>query len=180
MIDQTTTASPAATGVLLILCVVIVIMVRRGRATGATAGLVKGERARPIGITMLDPLLSVIVIGSVAAHLVTLGATHVIVAIVGGIAGVAIGVARAKVMYVRRIPGSNNIVLRRSAIEYGLLLLLVVLRTVEGSIEHSSASWASLVLTSLVYLALVEAIVRAGIIVYRFLRDASSLSAGEI
>jgi len=134
----------------------------------------RGERIRPIAITMIDPLYSVIIIGPAWWRWVGVDAAHTSAAVLGGLVGAGIGVARARTMYVRRIPGSNNIILRRSPLEYGLLLLLLVARLSESSVERSGSTLATVVFTGLISLGLVEAIVRAGAIVVRFQRRTAS------
>jgi hypothetical protein len=76
-------------------------------------------------------------------------------------------------MYVRRIPGTNNIVLRRSPLEYGLLVLILVARLSESSVEHSGSTSDTVIFTGLISFALVETIVRSGAIVLRFQRERS-------
>jgi hypothetical protein len=161
--------SPAIGVVVVVALVVISRLVRRGRLQSRTANLVPGERIRPLAITLLDPLVSVVVIGQLVWHLVSQSTIHVLAAVVGSILGVVIGYARARVMFVRAIKPTTSIVLRRSGLEYGLLALLIVLRSAEGTIEHSSSSLAKSVITGLATLALVEAIARSSFIVKRYL-----------
>jgi hypothetical protein len=161
--------SPAIGVVVVVALVVISRLVRRGRLQSRTANLVPGERIRPLAITLLDPLISVMVIGQLVWHLVSQSTMHVLAAVVGSILGVIIGDARARVMFVRAIKSTRSIVLRRSGLEYGLLAVLIALRSAEGTIEHSSSSLAKSVVTGLATLALVEAIARSGFIVKRYL-----------
>jgi len=71
-------------------------------------------------------------------------------------------------MFVRAIKPTTSVVLRRSGLEYGLVAVLVVLRSTEGSIERSSSSLAQSALTALATLALIEAVARSGFIVLRY------------
>jgi hypothetical protein len=161
--------SPAIGVVVVVALVVISRLVRRGRLQSRTANLVPGERIRPLAITLLDPLISVVVIGQLVWHLVSQSTMHEMAAIVGSILGLIIGYARARVMFVRAIKSTTSIVLRRSGLEYGLLAMLIILRSAEGTIEHSSSSLAKTVVTGLATLALVEAIARSSFIVKRYL-----------
>jgi len=131
----------------------------------------RGERVRPVAITLLDPVVSIIVIGDVAWRLLSHGGSHVVAGFVGAVIGIGIGVARAKVMYVRTLPGSTNIVLRRSPIEYGMVFVLIILRSVEATVERSGSTTASLLLTALVCLGLVEAVTRSALVIWRFWLD---------
>jgi hypothetical protein len=163
--------SPALGVVLVVALVVISRLVRRGRLQSRTANLAPGERIRPLAITLLDPLISLLIIGQLVWHLVSQSTTHVLAAVVGSILGVAVGYVRARVMFVRAIKATTSIVLRRSGLEYGLVAMLVALRSTEGSIEHTSSTLAKSVVAGLASLALVEAIARSGFIVKRYLES---------
>ena len=84
-------------------------------------------------------------------------------------------------MYVRAEPKSKSVVLRRSGIEYGLLLLLIVIRTIEDSEAHSRTGVSSLIFSALIALAVVESIARSVFIVLKYQkeRDASPDSIPE-
>jgi hypothetical protein len=84
---------------------------------------------------------------------------------------VPIGMARARVMYVRAVKESHSVVFRRSAMEYGLLGLLLVLRIAESSISHLHNEFVTYVLTGGIALAVVESIARAAAIVVKYRRD---------
>jgi hypothetical protein len=131
--------------------------------------LAKGERLRPLVITLLDPVASVVIIGPIFWHLVTTNVNHVVVAIVGGIVGVVIAWARARVMFVRAVKVTKSVILRRSSAEYALLGLLIVLRLAEGAVKNDRIGVQSLVFTALISLAVVEPIARSWFIVEKYL-----------
>ncbi len=162
-------SSPILSVVVLGAAVTISILVRRGRLQSRSANLAARERMRPLAITLLDPLISVVVIGPFVLHFISMSSTHVAAAIVGAGAGVAIGYTRARIMFVRAVKQNKSIVLRRSGLEYGLLFILIVLRATEGSIERSSSTAALLAVTALASLALIEAIARSAFIVKRYI-----------
>ncbi len=81
--------------------------------------------------------------------------------------GVALGAWRARLMLVGRVEGSWDVILRRSPLEYGLLVVLIVARSLEGAAVRAHASWALPVFAGLVSFALVESIARAAVIVAR-------------
>ncbi|MGB8196198.1 MAG: hypothetical protein WCF25_04235 [Acidimicrobiales bacterium] len=153
------------------LLIVIMVLVRRGRQNTSNETLAKGERIRPLLITLLDPVVSVIVIGPIFWHLTTTNVNHVIVAVIGGAVGVVIAWARAKVMYVRAVHAAKSVVLRRSPTEYALLALLIILRVIEDSVKHNRRGVESLVLTALISLAVVEPIGRTSFITMKYLKD---------
>jgi hypothetical protein len=146
-------------------------MVRRARRNASQVDLAKGERIRPLAITLLDPVVSLIIIGPIFWHLTSTNVNHVILATVGGAVGVGIGWARARVMFVRAVHETKSVILRRSGAEYALLGLLIVLRFVEDSVKHDRVGAESLILTALISLAVIESIARSGFIVEKYLRN---------
>ena len=151
--------------------IAIVILVRRGKKSTPEIPLLPGERFRPVAITSLDPVVSLVIIGPIFWHLITTNLGHVVAAVLGGAVGVGIAWARARVMYVRAEPKSKSVVLRRSGIEYGLLLLLVVIRTIENFETHSRSGFSSLVITALISLGVVESIARSSFIVLKYQKE---------
>jgi hypothetical protein len=119
----------------------------------------------------LDPVASLIIIGPIFWHLTSTNVKHVVLAIVGGLIGVAIAWVRARVMFVRAVQETKSVILRRSGAEYALLGLLIVLRLVEGSIKHDRVGVESLVLTALISLAVCEPIGRTTFIVIKYLKN---------
>jgi len=172
-------ASPSNTAsayLVLVILIVITILGRRGVRQSKVANLNKGERQRPILITWLDPLVALLLIGSVIWGLITRDFGHLVIAFFGGAAGVPVGVARARTMYVRAVQANRSVVFRRSALEYGLLSLLLVLRIVEGSIAKLHSDAATLALTALLAFALVESFARTIDIGLRYHRETNPVT----
>lgn len=157
--------------VALVVLVVIMVLVRRGRMNTSNVALAKGERIRPLAITLLDPVVSLIVIGPIFWHLSTTNVNHVALAVVGGVVGVGIGWARARVMFVRAVHETKSVILRRSGAEYALLGLLIVLRLIEDSVKHNRVGVESLILTALISLAVVEPFSRSSFIVMKYVKN---------
>ena len=148
--------------------VAISVLARRGRRQSRSARLAPRERIRPLAITLLDPVFSVIIIGQFIWHFASASSLRVTAMVLGGVLGVVIGYARARVMFVRAVKPTTSVVLRRSGLEYGLVAVLLVLRLLEDSIARSSSSLAIAGVTGLAVLAAVEAIARSGFIVQRY------------
>lgn len=161
-------SNPVVGYLTLAVLVAISILVRRGRLQSRHSPLAPRERIRPLAITLLDPVVSVVVIGPFVAHFARSSSLHLLAALVGAVAGVAIGYLRARVMFVRSIRATKSLVLRRSGLEYALVAVLIVLRALQGPIERSHASVALAVLTALACLALVEALARSVFLVQRY------------
>ena len=166
-------SNSAGTGAYLVLVLLVVIAVMRNRGVRQNRGMVlnKGERLRPVAITMLDPVISIILVGTVLWSLMMRSDGHVAAAFVGAAAGIPIGLARARVMYVRAVITAKSVVFRPSAMEYGLLALLLALRIAEDSISHLHNAVATYALTALIALAVAESITRAAAIYLRYRRD---------
>jgi len=151
--------------------VVIMVLVRRGRMNTANVPLAKGERIRPLLITLLDPVVSLVIIGPIFWYLATTNVEHATMAAIGGVAGVGIAWARAKVMFVRAVQEVKSVILRRSGAEYALLGLLIVLRLIEDSVKNNRVGVESLFLTALISLAVFEPIARSAFIVLKYQRN---------
>jgi hypothetical protein len=175
---MSSSSSGAGDGAYLVLVLLVVIAVMRNRGIRQNRDMVlnKGERLRPIAITMLDPVISIVLIGTVLWSLMTRNDSHFAVALVGAAAGIPIGTARARVMYVRAVGTAKSVVFRRSVIEYGLLGFLLALRIAEDSISHLRSGFASYALTALIALAVAESITRAAAIGIRYHRETNLAS----
>jgi len=169
--NSSSSGSGGGSLIALVVLVVIAVLVRRGRMNTAHVPLNKGERIRPLAITLLDPVASLVIIGPIFWHLTSTNVDHVIFAIAGAVIGIAIAWARARVMFVRAMRATKSVVLRRSSTEYVLLGLLIILRLLEGSVKHERVGIESLILTSLISLAVIETIARSAFIVRKYLND---------
>jgi len=149
--------------------------VRRGRMNAANVPLAKGERIRPLLITLLDPVISLVIVGPIFWHLTTTNVEHVTMAAIGAVVGVAIAWARAKVMFVRAVQETKSVILRRSPTEYALLGLLIALRIIEDSIKYNRVGVESLILTALISLAIFEPIARSTFIVMKYQKNENAL-----
>jgi len=159
--------------VLIAFAIVMRILRERGRSAQAKnpENYAKGERLRPLLMTLLDPAVGIIFVGPVLWNLMSRSALHFVAAIIGALLAIPIAYARAKVMYVRAEPALKMIVLRRSAAEYGLLAILVILRSGENSIGAIHSGVATLALTALIALGVVETVARAYFIAQKYQRE---------
>jgi hypothetical protein len=158
--------------------VAIAVLVRRSRRRSPRLGsnqtrsqrLVRGERRRPIAITLLDGLIALILIGPTVGRVVPTSGSTELLALLGGVGGVGVGLLRARTMYVGRVGRTRDVILRRSPLEYGLLVVLLVARSIENTARTSTSSWALPAFSGLITFALVESLARAAFIGERFLR----------
>jgi hypothetical protein len=126
-------------------------------------------------MTWLDPVLVLVFIGPVLWDLLTRDSGHVLTALLGAAAGIPVGVARARTMYVRAVKDAQAVIFRRSNLEYGLLAILLVLRVVESSIAKLHSDFATYTLTALLALALAESFARTTDIVVRYRHETEVL-----
>jgi hypothetical protein len=157
--------------VVLVFLVVIAIMRNRSLRANRDFVLQKGERLRPITITLLDPVISIFLIGGVLWDLMTRSDGHFVAALVGAAIGIPIGMARARVQYVRAVGTAKSVVFRRSPMEYGLLGLLLVLRIAESSITNLHNGFATYAIAAGAALAVAESIARSAAIAIRYHRE---------
>ena len=167
------TGSPSGASLILLygLLGVMVVLRRRGAMQTPPGSLAKGERQRPLLMTWLDPVLSFVFIGSVLWSLLSRDLGHALVGIAGALAGIPIGIARARTMYVRAVPEAHCVVFRRSPLEYGLLGLLLVLRLAEDGISKLHAGVVTYALVALISLAVSESVARAAAVTEYYRRE---------
>ena len=130
-------------------------------------------------MTWLDPVLSVLFIGSVLWSLASRDPSHVLAALLGTGVGIPIGIARARTMYVRAVPEHKSVIFRRSQLEYGLLGILLVLRLAADAISKAHSGLVTCALAALIALAVSESITRAAAITIRYRQEVNALAIAE-
>jgi len=143
-------------------------LVRKGRADPQAAYLQPRQRIRPLLLEIVDPLFAIIVVGPVLAHELNLNSWHLLAGLVGASCGVPIGIVRSRVQYVRAIKESTSVVLTRSRAEYGLVIVLVALRSSESFIRSSHTPALTLLFAALLALPIGESIARTASIVNKY------------
>jgi hypothetical protein len=115
--------------------------------------------------------VSLIVIAPALWRLLSSDGWHIPAAVLGGCVGIIIGLQRAKVMLVSARRDIKSVVLQRSGLEYGLVGLLIALRSIEANLNLHDASLASTGVCALAGLGLAEAFARSGRIVQHYLAE---------
>jgi hypothetical protein len=144
------------------------MLVRRGRADPQAAYLLPRQRIRPLALEIIDPLMTIIVVGPVLAQELNLSAWHVVAGLVGVSLGVPIGMLRSRVQFVRAIKSSKSVVLTRSRAEYALLALLLVLRSAEDAIHNVHTTSITLLFAALLALPVGESFARTTALVGKY------------
>ena len=174
VMHSTSTSQTSVTSTLaLIALLVIAVLVARSRRASKDVTISAGQRIRHIAITVLDPLVSLIVIAPALWRLLASDEWHIPAAVLSGCVGIIIGLQRAKVMMVSARRDIKSVVLRRSGLEYGLVGLLIALRSLEANLNLHDASLASTGVCALAGLGLAEAFARSGRIIQRYLAEES-------
>jgi hypothetical protein len=166
--------------VTLVLVLTILTMTSRARRTTAGMDLPRGQRLRPVGLLLLEPVLYVVLVGALLWDELTESASHVVAALVGVAVGVAFGIYRARIMYVRADPARRGVILTRSTAEYVALAVLCLLELGRSDLERRTDrldSPLSLLVTALVALALAEAVARIAATVLRYRREVGTAAA---
>lgn len=156
----------------LVLIVISASLVRKGRSDPASATLAPRQRVRPLALEWLDPVLALVVVGPVLWHELTLSVAHVGAGILGLVLGYPVGVLRARIQFVRAVTPTKSVVLTRSNAEYALVILLIILRSAESSIERQHGAGVTFLLTVLLAFAFGESAARSIAITQRYRQSA--------
>lgn len=143
-------------------------LVRRGRSDPQVPYLQPRQRIRPLLLEIVDPLFAIIVVGPALVHELDINAWHLLAGLVGASAGLPFGLLRSRVQYVRAIKASTSVVLTRSRAEYGLVVVLIVLRSSESFLRQSHAPALTLLFAGLLALPIGESIARTASIVNKY------------
>jgi hypothetical protein len=162
---------------IIVLIVAAALLVRKGRLDPAAKDLERRQRIRPLALEWLDPLIAGALVGPLLWHELAKGFSYVGVGLLGAALGIAIGLLRARVMFVRALPESRSVILTRSTAEYLLLGVLLVLKLSEDAVDRVHSGPFTLVLTALLALAVVESLSRSVAITLRYRSESGSLVA---
>lgn len=163
---------------LIILLVLLVLIARESRAgtravkSDPSVQLKSSERFRTIKMQMLEPLVAVVVVGSLLLTDLERAPAHGIAALVGGVAGYAFGAYRARSTYVAAVPAHKGVILRYSVESFVALGLLLVIKIVAEQDLLPDGEIFGIVLAGLLGFLLVESIARVLTLV-RFYRRRS-------
>jgi len=160
------------TVVLYAVIVAAAILVRKGRLDPAANDLERRQRIRPLLLEWLDPVIAVVLVGSTVWTTAFPNVAHGGVSLLGAAVGIPIGLARARVMFVRALPGSKSVVLTRSTTEYLLLGLLLCLRLGGNAIARAHSTGGIYALAALLGLAVAESVARSAAITIRYRNSA--------
>jgi hypothetical protein len=166
--------------VALVLVVAILTMTKRARRATDAMDLPRGQRLRPVGLLLLEPVLYVLLVGALLWDELGDSSWHVLAALVGFAVGVPFGLYRAHIMYVRADPARRAVILARSTAEYVALAVLGLLELGRSDLENRADrldSPLSLLVTALVALALAESLARVGATVLRYRQEVDTGAA---
>jgi hypothetical protein len=167
----------------ILLLVLLVLIVRESRAgSQAVKGdpsvvLKPNERFRTLRMQMLEPLVAILVVGSLIITDLEREPVHGIAALVGGVAGFVFGAYRARSTYVAAVPRHKGVILRYSVEAFVALGLLIVIKLVAERDLLPDGDVFRIVLAALLGFLLVESVARVYSLVRFYRRDESVVAA---
>ncbi len=170
---QTSNTSPLDL-LLLVVLIPMALLVRQGRNDPLKPSLPKGHRVRPLLLEWFDPVLVAVYIGVPLVREVTTDVVHLLMAVVGALVGVGIGVARARVMYVGAAPATRSVVMKRSGPEYLLVAVVIGLRSLENALRHTHTGPLTWLLTVALATGIAESTARSVAITLRYRADVAA------
>lgn len=159
---------------LAIAVILIMFRLRRiGEKNAADMHLDEGQTLNPLAMELLEPVFELLIIGMVLADDVMRDTSHMFIGLIGAVVGTAIGVYRWRIVYVRAVPEYTSVVMKRSTMEYVVLVGLFAVKIVTDFTE-AEIGGLSLLVTGVLALAVAESIVRSGLIWLKYRKDAAA------
>lgn len=165
----------------ILLLVILVLIARESRAGTKAARedpaieLKPSERFRTLRMQMLEPLVAVLVVGSLLLTDLEREPVHAIAAVVGAVVGYAFGAYRARATYVSAVPRHRGVILRYSVEAFVALGLLLVIKIVAERDLLPEGEIFGIVLAALLAFLLAESIARVYTLVRSYRRDEAAL-----
>lgn len=167
---------------LIILLVLLVLIARESRAgsravrSDPSIELESSQRFRTLRMQMLEPLVAVVVVGSLLLTDLERAPAHAFAALVGAVAGYAFGAYRARSTYVAAVPAHKGVILRYSVESFMALGALLVIKIVAEQDLLPDGEIFGVILAGLLGFLLVESIARVLTLVRSYRRDAAALA----
>ena len=146
---------------LLVLLVVDLKYIRESRKLAKTLDLPKGQWLRPVKTLVFDPVIEIFVVGAILIQDLLQNWEHMLVGVLGAVAGVAFGYYRFRIQYVRALPEYKAIVFVRSRAEYAALGILVLVRFAAEQHQIPVVGALTLLITGFLALIVFESIGRS-------------------
>lgn len=160
--------------VLIVVVLALLWQTRKGRQVSSArqVDLAPGERFRQLRMEQLEPVIDVMLVGTILWADLSQNVDHVIAGAIGLLPGIAFGAYRARLMYVRSYPELRGVVLRRSLNEYIAVAVLIVVKLLAE--DHQllpNTGWFSLLITGLLAFVVAESVGRSVVITRWYHRD---------
>ena len=169
----------------IVLVVLLVLIVRESRAgtravkSDPSVQLKPSERFRTLKMQMLEPLVALVVVGSLLVTDLEREPVHGLAALVGAAAGFAFGAYRARSTYVTAVPAHRGVILRYSVESFVALGLLIVIKLVAEQNLLPDGDLFRVVLAGLLGFLLMESFARVFNLFRRYRRDESAAVSAE-
>ena len=169
----------------LILVVVLVLIVREFRVgkrvveDDPNVQLKPTERFRTLRLQLLEPVVAIVVVGSLLVTDLEREPVHALGALVGGVAGFAFGAYRARTTYVASVPAHKGLILLLSFEAVVALAVLLVIKVVAEQNLLPDGDIFRVVLAGLLGFLLVESCARVYTLMGYYRRDEAAVAASS-
>lgn len=168
----------------LAVVVVLLVLIARESRAGARAlaaepdavRLEPRQRFRTLRMQTMEPMIAVVVVGSLLVTDLERAPVHALMAFGGAVAGYFFGAYRARVAYVAAIPRLRGVVLRYSIESVLALVALLVIKLVAERDVLPENGLFHLVVAGLLGFLLAESVARLVTLLRLYRRDADALA----
>lgn len=168
--------SPLDAVIFLVLIVTIIVLDRSSRQTQRHVPLREGQRVRSLAALWLEPLLEVVLVVVVLRDELSEGGAHWAAAAVGTVAGVVLGIRRARDVFVRSEPRYQSVIVRETRAET-IALVAILAVDIGSQILSQSNVWLSLFVTTALSFLVINSCTMTIDVTRRYRRDrAASLN----
>ncbi|HYO17945.1 MAG TPA: hypothetical protein VES02_04670 [Dermatophilaceae bacterium] len=167
---------------LIILLILLVLIARESRAgtravdTDPSVQLKPSERFRTLRMQVLEPVVALVVVGSLLLTDLERAPAHAIAALVGAVAGYALGAYRARSTCVAAMPAHKGVILRYSVESFVALGLLLVIKVVAEQDLLPEGDIFGTIIAGLLGFLLVESCARVFTLVRFYRREEASVA----
>ena len=167
---------PTSYWVILGLFIIVALFAqRRQREAKSQLTLATGERVRWLGLEWAEPFLEVAIIGIILWDDLMAGPSHWIAGAIGVVAGIAFGIYRARIMYVRAVPQFTAVILKRSIAETIAVLALIAVKII-GDNTKTVSGLVSLAVTAALAMVVAESFTRVTATTIRYRAESAQLA----
>lgn len=167
---MSSTTSSAAIHEVIVIVIIAGIFILRRRRVGTVRkknNLEKNQRTSYLARQWLDPVIELVIVGGVIWGDLQHGWLPWLVLLVGLAIGFPIGFIRGKYMYIGSIKGTGKVILERNMAEIGILVALIIVKTIAEHLHAKPTSPLILIVVGALGLSLASSVGRVVYITIR-------------